>query len=111
MHGAERMTGPDDRTAWRDAVSRREVLRWSAGAAAAGALGATGATFADLMESDPAVAARGHQDLSWPVPPIVTRAEWGADEHLRKAAPDYDSVVEKLIVHHTVTPKIGRAHV
>ena len=98
------MTGPDDHAASRDAVSRREVLRWSAGAAAVGALGATGATVADLVESGPSFAARREQDLSWPVPRIVTRAEWGADEHLRKAAPDYDSVVEKLIVHHTVTP-------
>ncbi|HEY3832150.1 MAG TPA: N-acetylmuramoyl-L-alanine amidase [Acidimicrobiia bacterium] len=98
------MTGPDDHAASRDAVSRREVLRWSAGAATVGALGATGATLVDLVESEPAVAARPRQNLSWPVPPIVTRAEWGADEHLRKAAPDYDSVVQKLIVHHTVTP-------
>ena len=80
------------------------MLRWSTGAAAVGALGATGATVADLVESGPSFAARRRQDPSWPVPPVVTRAEWGADEHLRKAAPDYDSVVEKLIVHHTVTP-------
>ena len=42
----------------------------------------------------------------WPVPPIVTRAQWGADESRRAADSefDYDSVVTKLVVHHTVTP-------
>src|SRR5262249_21287683 len=41
---------------------------------------------------------------AWPVPPIVTRAQWGADERLRKPGTEYDATVEKLIVHHTVTP-------
>jgi len=45
----------------------------------------------------------------WPVPAITTRAQWGADESLRIAKetttpPDYDSVVNKLIVHHTASP-------
>ena len=35
---------------------------------------------------------------------MVTRAQWGANEALRGGAPDYDSVVQKLIVHHTATP-------
>ena len=44
--------------------------------------------------------------VAWPVPPIVTRAEWGADESRRApdANYDFDSVVTKLVVHHTVTP-------
>jgi hypothetical protein len=41
---------------------------------------------------------------NWPVPPIVTRAEWGANEALRKPGQTYDSSVVKLIVHHTGTP-------
>ncbi|MCU1429152.1 MAG: hypothetical protein JWL83_3152 [Actinomycetia bacterium] len=40
----------------------------------------------------------------WPPPRIVTRAEWGANEALRKSGTEYDSTVQKLIVHHTVTP-------
>lgn len=47
--------------------------------------------------------------MGWPVPLVVSRAQWGADEGLRIAkqageAPIYDSPVTKLIVHHTVTP-------
>jgi hypothetical protein len=44
------------------------------------------------------------QQLNWPVPPIVTRAQWGCNEALRKPGQSYDSVVEKIVVHHTVTP-------
>jgi hypothetical protein len=44
------------------------------------------------------------QQLSWPVPPIITRAQWGCNEALRKPGQSYDSVVEKIVVHHTVTP-------
>ncbi|MFM8238243.1 MAG: N-acetylmuramoyl-L-alanine amidase [Actinomycetota bacterium] len=40
----------------------------------------------------------------WPVPKIVTRAEWGAKESLRTGSPIYDDVVEKIVVHHTATP-------
>jgi hypothetical protein len=38
---------------------------------------------------------------NWPVPPIVTRAQWGANEALRGGGQEYDSVVEKIVVHHT----------
>jgi hypothetical protein len=41
---------------------------------------------------------------SWPVPPIVTRAQWGANEGLREPGQVYDSSIAKLIVHHTGTP-------
>jgi hypothetical protein len=40
----------------------------------------------------------------WPIPGIITRAQWGADESKRKSAPVYDTPVTKLVVHHTVTP-------
>jgi hypothetical protein len=44
--------------------------------------------------------------IAWPVPPIVTRAEWGADESRRAPNSQYsfDATVTKLVVHHTVTP-------
>ncbi len=35
-------------------------------------------------------------------PPIITRAEWGADESLRTGTPAFAPIV-KLVVHHTVT--------
>ncbi len=42
--------------------------------------------------------------LDWPVPPIVTRAQWGANEGLRKSGQTFDFPVSKIIVHHTGTP-------
>src|SRR5205823_14115989 len=44
------------------------------------------------------------QQPNYPVPPIVTRAQWGCNEALRKPGQSYNSVVEKIVVHHTVTP-------
>lgn len=35
-------------------------------------------------------------------PPIVTREQWGADESLRRGAPDF-APIGRAIVHHTVT--------
>ena len=40
----------------------------------------------------------------WPVPRIVTRAQWGANESLRHYDPIFNSIVQKIIVHHTGTP-------
>jgi hypothetical protein len=40
----------------------------------------------------------------WPVPPIVTRAQWGANEGLRRSGQIFDSPVVKIVVHHTGTP-------
>jgi uncharacterized protein with LGFP repeats len=37
-------------------------------------------------------------------PAIVSRAAWGADEHLRRHAPRYASAVRMAFVHHTATP-------
>jgi hypothetical protein len=41
---------------------------------------------------------------NWPVPPIVTRGQWGANEGLRKSGQIFDSPVSKIVVHHTGTP-------
>ncbi|TDC18381.1 hypothetical protein E1284_06565 [Actinomadura bangladeshensis] len=38
-----------------------------------------------------------------PRPAIASRAQWGADESLVKAAPDYDQAVKAVFVHHTDT--------
>ncbi|MGN6635233.1 MAG: N-acetylmuramoyl-L-alanine amidase [Oryzihumus sp.] len=37
------------------------------------------------------------------MPPIATRADWGADESKRRAAPSYATAVKVLFVHHTDT--------
>jgi hypothetical protein len=68
-------------------------------AAAVGAVDAPGSVLAPAVTPHPLA-----QQLSWPVPSIVTRAAWGCNEALRKPGQSYDSVVEKIVVHHTVTP-------
>ncbi len=47
-------------------------------------------------------ALRSRPVRDWPVPPIVTRAQWGANEALRRTGQIYDAPVAKIIVHHTV---------
>lgn len=34
-------------------------------------------------------------------PPIISRAEWGADESLRCGSPQYDNGIRAAVVHHT----------
>jgi N-acetylmuramoyl-L-alanine amidase len=87
-------------------VSRRAALQLAAGAGAAVAAapllaraGNTADLF-DLRDAVPALAARPN----WPAPPIVTRAQWGANESLRKPGRIYNSKVTKIVVHHTGTP-------
>jgi hypothetical protein len=85
--------------------SRRDALRLGFSASAAAAI----APHLDFASRAPAYDARDAElavarQLHWPPPPIVTRAEWGANEALRRPGTSYDSSVEKLIVHHTVTP-------
>ena len=87
-------------------VSRRAALQLAgtAGAAVAAAplLGCAGspAGLFDLRGAEPALSSR----LEWPVPPIFTRAQWGANESLRKPGRIYNPLVTKIIVHHTGTP-------
>jgi hypothetical protein len=92
-------------------VDRRALLRWGLGGAGAATLAAglpllgstIGSTLGDLAGlGDPAGALTARPD--WPAPPIVSRAGWGCDESLRKPGQEYSTRVEKLIVHHTVTP-------
>jgi hypothetical protein len=87
-------------------LARRDFIRVGAGAAAlaAGGSGLVAGTFAAATQSAPARKA----DPTWPAPPIVTRAQWGADEALRADVPDYDALVQKIVVHHTVTPTNAR---
>jgi hypothetical protein len=88
-------------------LSRRAALRLGLGAGATAAL----TPYLARLDTDAAgVALDGtahpiavHQP-NWPAPPIVTRARWGANEAIRKGGAEYDTAVEKLVVHHTVTP-------
>ncbi|MBC7375181.1 MAG: N-acetylmuramoyl-L-alanine amidase [Frankiales bacterium] len=57
-----------------------------------------GESAADAGVSEPAAYARAAG-----VPPIRTRAQWGADESLRRQAPSYASSVRAVIVHHTAS--------
>ena len=84
-------------------ASRREVLRLlSATPLAVGLSAITNAISASPALAEPvlsaAVGAIGQ------VPAIIGRAEWGADESMRRGAPMYDDGVRAGIVHHTATP-------
>jgi hypothetical protein len=67
----------------------------------AGTGGSEGSDGALALGGARAIAAR---QPNWPVPPIVTRAQWGANEAIRKPGTQYDDGVEKIVVHHTATP-------
>jgi hypothetical protein len=86
-------------------LSRRRALQLGAGAGATAAiapyLSRVGAQSAyDLTGAQLALTPRP----TWPPPPIVTRAAWGANEALRKPGQIYDSPIRKIVVHHTGTP-------
>jgi hypothetical protein len=87
-------------------ISRRAALRLGAGAglAAAAAPYLVGGGFdlaaVDLQNAELALTPRP----SWPAPPIISRAQWGANEALRKPGQLYDAPIRKIIVHHTATP-------
>ncbi|MDQ1521433.1 MAG: hypothetical protein QOI55_2506 [Actinomycetota bacterium] len=86
-------------------LTRRDALRLGLGAGAAAAI----APRIDLGHAPDAFDMGRALDVAtrrpnWPAPPIVTRAQWGANEAIRKPGTEYDPVVEKLVVHHTVTP-------
>ena len=94
-------------------LSRRSLLRLGLAAGVGAATVRISPAFAaPVGEAEHEVGAPGAalvpsarpQQPSYPPPPIVTRAQWGANEGLRKSAPSYNTVVEKIVVHHTVTP-------
>jgi hypothetical protein len=103
---------PDSCPSCRSGLTRRDALRLGLGASAAAVV----APHLSIADAGTALAAPGggtatatettspYRAQAWPVPPIVTRAQWGANEALRKPGTTYDSTVQKLIVHHTVTP-------
>jgi hypothetical protein len=87
-------------------VTRRAAIQLGAGAGAAalaapylGRVGGGRDVF-DLGDAERVLA----QNPTWPVPPMITRAGWGANEGLRKPGQIYDPSIEKIVVHHTGTP-------
>jgi hypothetical protein len=93
--------------------SRRSLLRLGLATGVGAAAARISPSFASTVtpadrEVDAPGAAQPHTSrpaqTNWPVPPIVTRAQWGCNEALRKPGQSYNSVVEKLVVHHTATP-------
>ncbi len=87
-------------------VTRRAAIQLGAGAGAAalaapylGRMGGGRDAF-DLGDAQRVLS----QNPTWPVPPMITRAGWGANEGLRKPGQIYDPSIEKIIVHHTGTP-------
>ena len=103
-------SGPVQHDDSRDSVSRRltrrAALQLGAGAGAAAVAAPyvarhSGGTRAfDLGDAQSAFSAVPN----WPVPSIVTRAGWGANEGLRKSGQSYDTRISKIVVHHTGTP-------
>ena len=88
-------------------LSRRHVLAGGLVAASTATVATGFATRAAAITADPSGRVRGSASRArtlLPPPPIVARSQWGADERLRTDSPLYDPVIDKLIVHHTVTP-------
>ncbi|MGQ0823960.1 MAG: N-acetylmuramoyl-L-alanine amidase [Actinomycetota bacterium] len=85
-------------------INRRGALRLAGGASVALAitpvLRTSGARPVDIAGARPVLSPRP----DWPAPAIVTRGEWGANEAIREGGQEFDGGVEKLVIHHTVTP-------
>lgn len=58
-----------------------------------------GTSPADALVDGPRDRARAEQ----PQPQIITRAQWGADESIRRGSPSYNSTVKVGFVHHTAS--------
>ncbi len=87
----------------RGRISRRAALQLGAGAGAA----AIAAPYLGNLASERAAFGANANVVAnpnWPIPPIITRAQWGANESLRKPGQVYNNTVTKIVVHHTGTP-------
>jgi hypothetical protein len=109
------MEGHEGCPGCRSQLSRRSALKIAAGAGAAAVVAPRLQRWhaheagTDLGNAASIAARRP----DWPAPTIITRAQWGANEAMRKGGQEYDSVVEKIVVHHTGTPNPvtdGAAH-
>jgi len=90
-----------DETITRRRLQRRQLL-WQ-GVMGAGALAVGPGLLRSLAPSPSSTTHPGPLvPIVAVVPSIVTRAQWGADESLRRDAPDF-APIRRVIVHHTVT--------
>jgi len=82
--------------------SRRSVLKYLATAS----LGAVLSNVAASIDPAPTAAEPFTTSASGlgPAPSIITRAQWGADEAMRRGTPLFDNGIRAGIVHHTATP-------
>jgi len=58
-----------------------------------------GTSEADTALSGPKIKDKAHADTT--MPPVFSRAQWGADESLRTWAPQYAPTIKAATVHHT----------
>jgi hypothetical protein len=84
-------------------ISRRAALQLGVGA---GAAAVAAPYLGNLTGERAAFGAKAAlvPNPNWPVPPIITRAQWGANEALRQPGQIYNSQVLKIVVHHTGSP-------
>ncbi len=82
-------------------MSRRDALRLLAAAPLALGLRAVASNSFQAL-ADPGLSAPF--GVLTRVPTIISRADWGADESMRRGAPLYDDGIRAGIVHHTATP-------
>ena len=93
------------------AISRRALLLNGLGAGAALALlpripnlgSASSSTSTSAQRSLVARTIAATKKTRIAAPKIIRRSQWGANEALRRAAPSFEDVVEKVVVHHTGT--------
>ena len=61
------------------------------------------ANLPDSQASDNPIASVEAGTVSAPMPNIITRAQWGADESLRRGSATYAGTIKAAFLHHTVT--------
>jgi len=84
-------------------ITRRTALQLGAAAGAAATAAPYLGRLGNVFGADGAAHAL-MPNPNWPAPSIITRAQWGANEAIRKGGQIYDSPVSHIIVHHTGTP-------
>lgn len=60
------------------------------------------AALASVVDDAP-IATVAASTVSAPMPQIITRAQWGANESARRGAPQYSGTIKAAFLHHTVT--------
>lgn len=90
----------DPGTAGSDATGGLALAAGSVTPAATTSTSPTPTSLADPLSTPPAYTPPSHYA---PHPDVHSRAEWGADETLRKNPPEYNQTIRQVHVHHTVS--------